>query len=78
MQIGWIGMGRMGYAMALRLLQAGHPLRVWNRTRSKAEALAAHGATRITADHKPGFPDRIELRDAELSPARPGTYRQRD
>jgi hypothetical protein len=28
-------------------------------------ALAAHGATRVTADHKPGFPDRVELRDAE-------------
>jgi hypothetical protein len=30
-----------------------------------AAALAAHGVTRVTADHKPGFPDRIELRDAD-------------
>lgn len=30
--------------MALRLLQHGHTLTVWNRTRSKAEALTAHGA----------------------------------
>ncbi|HTT05197.1 MAG TPA: NAD(P)-dependent oxidoreductase [Steroidobacteraceae bacterium] len=44
MQIGWIGMGRMGYAMAQRLLAAGHPLHIWNRTRSKAEPLAARGA----------------------------------
>ncbi len=29
------------------------------------EALAAHGARRCIADAKPGFPDRIELRDAE-------------
>jgi len=47
MDIGWIGMGRMGAAMALRLLQAGHPLRVWNRTRAKAEPLAQYGATLV-------------------------------
>jgi hypothetical protein len=29
------------------------------------DALRAHGAIRYTADSKPGFPDRIELRDAE-------------
>lgn len=29
------------------------------------EALARHGARRVVADSKPGFPDRIELRDAE-------------
>jgi hypothetical protein len=29
------------------------------------EALAGRGAVRVTADSKPGFPDRIELRDAE-------------
>ena len=44
MQIGWIGMGRMGYAMAQRLLAAGHTLHIWNRTRSKAEPLVARGA----------------------------------
>lgn len=40
-----IGTGLMGAPMARNLLAAGHPLRVWNRTASKAEALAAHGAT---------------------------------
>ena len=30
--IGWIGLGRMGEAMAARLVQAGHGLSVWNRT----------------------------------------------
>jgi 3-hydroxyisobutyrate dehydrogenase len=42
--IGWIGIGRMGYAMAERLAKAGADLMVWNRTRSKAEPLAALGA----------------------------------
>ena len=42
--IGWIGIGRMGYAMAERLAKAGADLTVWNRTRAKAEPLAAFGA----------------------------------
>ena len=42
--IGWIGIGRMGYAMAERLAKAGADLTVWNRTRAKAEPLAARGA----------------------------------
>ena len=43
-RIGWIGIGRMGYAMAERLAKAGADLTVWNRTRAKAEPLAARGA----------------------------------
>jgi 3-hydroxyisobutyrate dehydrogenase-like beta-hydroxyacid dehydrogenase len=43
-KIGWIGIGRMGYAMAERIARAGADLTVWNRTRSKAEPLAAAGA----------------------------------
>ena len=42
--IGWIGIGRMGYAMAERLATSGADLTVWNRTRAKAEPLAARGA----------------------------------
>ena len=42
--VGWIGIGRMGYAMAERLAKAGADLTVWNRTRAKAEPLAALGA----------------------------------
>jgi 3-hydroxyisobutyrate dehydrogenase len=45
MNIGWIGIGRMGYPMAERLLKAGKPVKVWNRTRAKAEPLAKLGAT---------------------------------
>jgi len=44
MKLGWIGIGRMGYAMAERLAKSGADVTVWNRTRSKAEPLAAHGA----------------------------------
>ena len=45
--LGWIGLGRMGYPMAERLIKAGHDVRVWNRTRAKAEPLAALGATLV-------------------------------
>jgi len=45
--IGWVGMGRMGYPMAERLVKAGYDVRVWNRTRSKAEPLAGKGATLV-------------------------------
>jgi 3-hydroxyisobutyrate dehydrogenase len=44
-RLGWIGAGRMGSAMAGRLLAAGHDVAVWNRTRAKSEPLAALGAT---------------------------------
>ena len=44
LRLGWIGTGRMGYAMAERLAKAGCDLTAWNRTRSKAEPLAALGA----------------------------------
>lgn len=44
LKIGWIGIGRMGFALATRLLEAGHDLTVYNRTRAKAEPLAALGA----------------------------------
>jgi 3-hydroxyisobutyrate dehydrogenase-like beta-hydroxyacid dehydrogenase len=44
-KIGWIGAGRMGSALADRLLAAGHDVSVYNRTRAKAEPLAEHGAT---------------------------------
>jgi 3-hydroxyisobutyrate dehydrogenase-like beta-hydroxyacid dehydrogenase len=43
MDIGFIGIGHMGAPMALNLLQAGHRVTVYNRTRIKAEELAAKG-----------------------------------
>src|SRR5256714_6287767 len=42
-RMGWIGMGRMGFPRAERLLKAGHEVSIWNRTRAKAEPLAKSG-----------------------------------
>jgi NAD binding domain of 6-phosphogluconate dehydrogenase len=42
--VGFIGMGQMGAAMARNLVKAGHRVTVYNRTHAKAEALAAEGA----------------------------------
>jgi 3-hydroxyisobutyrate dehydrogenase-like beta-hydroxyacid dehydrogenase len=44
MRIGFIGLGNMGSAIARNLIAAGHELTVYNRTRSRAEPLAALGA----------------------------------
>jgi 3-hydroxyisobutyrate dehydrogenase len=55
--IGWIGAGgRMGYAMAKRLLTQGADVAVYNRTRSKVEPLAEFGATIV--DSPAGLRDR--------------------
>lgn len=43
--IGFIGLGNMGLPMARNLLEAGHALRVFNRTASKATPLVSAGAT---------------------------------
>ena len=42
--LGWIGMGRMGFPMAERLVKDGNIVHIWNRTRAKAEPLAEKGA----------------------------------
>jgi len=44
LDVGFIGLGNMGAAMARNLVKAGHRVTVYNRTRAKAEALAAKGA----------------------------------
>jgi len=41
--LGWIGMGRMGFPLAERLIKAGQDVSIWNRTRAKAEPLAKIG-----------------------------------
>jgi 3-hydroxyisobutyrate dehydrogenase-like beta-hydroxyacid dehydrogenase len=40
-----LGLGKMGEAIAERLLDAGYPLSVYNRTEERAQALVARGAT---------------------------------
>ena len=47
--IGWLGTGRMGSAMAGRLIDAGRPVTIWNRTTAKTAPLAARGA-RVAPD----------------------------
>jgi len=49
MKVGFIGLGRMGTAMAQRLLQAGHEVAVFNRTPAKAKPLADAGATVVSS-----------------------------
>ena len=69
--IGFIGIGVIGKSMAGHLLTAGHPLNVFNRTRSKADALVEAGAVWRSsvgdlAAHSDvivtivGFPDDVE------------------
>jgi len=45
MNVGFIGLGRMGTGMTANLLKAGHPVTVYNRTPEKADALVAQGAS---------------------------------
>ena len=44
MQIGFIGIGLMGFPMAKNLLKSGYKLKVFNRTQDKAERLKEFGA----------------------------------
>lgn len=46
MRIGFLGLGSMGSAMAMRLVDAGHDVTVWNRSAPAADPLVAAGATR--------------------------------
>ncbi len=47
--VGWLGTGRMGAAMAGRLIDAGVAVTVWNRTAAKTEPLRGRGATVASA-----------------------------
>jgi 3-hydroxyisobutyrate dehydrogenase-like beta-hydroxyacid dehydrogenase len=58
MQIGFIGLGQMGREMAGRLLDAGHQLIVYNRSRAAAEPFRARGARVAAAP--------VEALDAEV------------
>ena len=49
MQIGIAGLGRMGAAMALRLMEVGHTLTVWNRSPGKAKSVTDAGAKLVAS-----------------------------
>ncbi len=44
MQVGIAGVGKMGAAIALRLMEAGHQVTVWNRTSERTKPLVEAGA----------------------------------
>jgi len=44
MRVGFIGLGKMGTPMALRLIAAGHELSVWNRSEARTKPLIREGA----------------------------------
>src|SRR5215469_4085660 len=50
MRVGFVGLGAMGVGMARNLHRAGQLTAVWNRTRSKSEALAAELGVSAAAD----------------------------
>jgi 3-hydroxyisobutyrate dehydrogenase-like beta-hydroxyacid dehydrogenase len=47
MDVGFIGLGQMGKAIAANLVRAGHHVRVWNRSPASAQALVELGAQRV-------------------------------
>jgi len=50
MKIGVAGIGKMGAAIAARLIEVGHDVAVWNRTPEKAKAVAGASATATPAE----------------------------
>ena len=53
--LGWLGTGRMGAALAGRLIEAGERVTVWNRTAAKTAPLVSAGARAVGADRRAGF-----------------------
>ena len=69
-RLGWLGTGRMGSALVRRLLAGGCDVAVYNRTKAKAEPLAALGATVVDSA--------AELADRDIVFATVGRPRLRD
>jgi 3-hydroxyisobutyrate dehydrogenase len=59
MRIGVAGVGKMGTAIALRLLEVGHAVSVWNRSQAKVEPLQRAGAE--VAASAAALADRVEV-----------------
>ncbi len=59
MRIGWIGLGDMGQVIVPRLIEAGHDVTGWNRTRSKADPLIERGM--VWADAPRDVADRSDF-----------------
>jgi len=52
-QLGFLGLGIMGYPMAQHLLMAGHSVALWSHTAGKAQKLAAESGGAASACHSP-------------------------
>ena len=61
MNVGFIGLGQMGRAMAVNLRNAGHDVRAWNRTREATADLAPEGLSIVST------PDEAFAGDAVIS-----------
>lgn len=48
-KLGYLGLGMMGFPMSRRLIEAGHAVMVWNRSKAKATALVELGAKPATS-----------------------------
>jgi 3-hydroxyisobutyrate dehydrogenase-like beta-hydroxyacid dehydrogenase len=48
-KLGYLGLGMMGFPMSRRLVQAGHDVTLWNRSKGKATALVELGAKSATS-----------------------------
>jgi 3-hydroxyisobutyrate dehydrogenase-like beta-hydroxyacid dehydrogenase len=66
--IGFIGIGTMGARMAMRLLDAGFEVLVWNRTPDRCEALVARGAEEVDS-----VPELVEAPSAAATMTAAGT-----
>ena len=78
MKIGIAGMGRMGAAVASRLLVRGHSVAVWNRTREKAQALAEGGASVAGSPRELATAGDVVISVLTDASAIDATYRGRD
>ncbi len=87
--VGFIGLGVMGKSMAGHILEAGYPLYVYNRTKSKADELLQKGAVWTDSPKAisekaeyiftiVGFPEDVEEiylgKDGLITNGRPDTY----
>ncbi len=61
MQVGVAGLGKMGAAIAARLIEVGHQVTVWNRSAEKTQPLVEAGA-KVCRDVRPS-----SLKPAKLS-----------
>lgn len=77
-RVGVAGLGRMGHGMAGRLLAAGFPLAVWNRTPERAAALVAAGARVASSPRSLAEECGIVLTSLADPAAVAGTYRGAD